>query len=164
MRRGDIASLNQLAAEAASIAQSRMSPNPAMALAGWRDADPAALAALGTIAGRAGAADALAFGAADALMMIHTREAVPHLVKLLSLSDPRLANRAVRGLSLFVNGGPILSGNNVRNMTFLTEGQNREFLDECIAPYVTISPVPPERQGEYTGAWLAWWARRAASF
>lgn len=164
LRRGDIASLNQLAAEVASIARSRTALNPAFAVASWRDADPAALAALGTIAGRAGAADALTFGAADALMMIHTREAVPHLVKLLLLSDPQLANRAVRGLSLFVNGAPILSGNNIRNMAFLTEGQSREFLDEGIAPYVTISPVPPDRQGEYTGAWLAWWARMGANW
>jgi hypothetical protein len=97
-------------------------------------------------------------------MMVHTKDAVPHLVRLLSSTDPQLRNPAIRGLSLFVRGAPILTAENVRAMAYFTEGQNGEYLDEAISPYVTITPVSPTTESEYVSAWSAWWNRMATKW
>jgi len=97
-------------------------------------------------------------------MMVHTKDAVPSLVKLLSSKEPQLRDAAVRGLSLFVKGTPILTPEKARAMAYFAEGQNEEYLDRAISPYVTIAPVPPEREGEYLSAWSAWWDRMATKW
>lgn len=150
--------LAQLASEPAVAVNSRVGHQVALALAAWRGAEPEALAALAKIA-QAPASRFLARPAAQALMMIHTREAIPHLIALLASSDPPVQDAAIRGLSLFVRGAPILSAENVRVMAHLTEDQNPDFLDDAIAPYVSITPVPPGRDSEYVRAWMGWWER-----
>ncbi len=157
IRRQDVQSLIQVAAEARNMTKSRATATASLAILGWRGSDPAGLAALGDIATQADAG--LGSSAAEALMMIHTKDAVPHLVKLLAKSDSQMRNAAIRGLSLFVRGAPILDGPNIRAMTYLAEGQTPEYVDEKISPYITITLVPPDREDEYVKAWLDWWSR-----
>jgi hypothetical protein len=163
IRRQDVQSLTQVAEQASSIAKSKTGTQACLAVNGWRGSDPAALSALSAIALNAGA-DPLHICAAQALMMVHTKDAVPSLVKLLSSKEPQLRDAAVRGLSLFVKGTPILTPEKARAMAYFAEGQNEEYLDRAISPYVTIAPVPPEREGEYLSAWSAWWDRMATKW
>ena len=159
IRRQDVQSLIQVAAEARSITKSRATATASLAILGWRGSDPAGLAALGSIATQADAG--LGSSAAEALMMIHTKDAAPHLAKLLAKPDSQMRNVAIRGLSLFVKGAPILDGPNIRAMAYLAEGQTSEYIDEKISPYITITPVAPDREDEYVKAWLDWWSRMA---
>lgn len=163
IRGEDAQALARVAAEQAAIIKSQAGHQVGFALAGWRNSEPAGLAALGTIA-QAPGGGLLSQSAAQALMMIHTKDAVPHLAGLLTSTDPSLRDAAVRGLSLFVRGAPILSAANLRAMAYLTEGQNREFLDEAIVPYVTITPIPNGKEREYASAWIAWWNRMAGNW
>ncbi len=155
---GDVSALVRISGETSGIAKSYVAAEVGSALAEWYGTDPAGVAALGAIAESTGAGP-LRQQAAEALMRIHTKEAVPAFIKLLASDDPPLRDAAVRGLSLFVRGAPVLSPANVRAMAYFAEGQNKEFLDEGIAPYVTAAPVPSDRWPEYRDAWLAWWAR-----
>jgi hypothetical protein len=108
--------------------------------------------------------DQLSRPAAESLMMIHTRESVPYLVKLLGCADPYVQDAAIRGLSLFVRGAPVITGANLPSMPYLVEGELNEFSDDAISPYVTIIRVPGERTNEYVGAWSAWWGRMSSKW
>ena len=165
IRRQDTGSLTQFAAEAAtlSILRPRATGAAILALIGWRSTDPPGLEALGVIAHLPDWAG-LGQVAAQALMMIHTKEAAPQLAKLLAAKDPQLRQTAVRGLSLFVRGAPVLDGPNVRAMAYLAEGQVSEYVDERILPYITITPAPPGREDEYVKAWQEWWGRMSHKF
>jgi hypothetical protein len=163
IRRQDVQSLTRVAEQAPSVAKSRMGIHACFAVRAWRGSEPAGISALGAIAVAAGA-DPLSRCAAEALMMLHTKDAVPHLVRLLSSAEPHLRDAAVRGLSLFVRGAPILAAENVRAMAYFTEGRNKEYLDGAISPYVTISSVSPEKESEYVIAWSAWWGRMATKW
>ena len=160
LRRQEAQSLMQLAGDALLLSKSRGAPEASMSLAAWRGSDPAGLAALGRIAQEPGAGT-LSWGASQALMMTHTKDAVPHLARLLSVPNKLMQEAAVRGLSLFVRGAPILTGPNVRAMAYLVDEQNPEYVDDKISPYITITPVPSGREDEYVKAWLDWWSRMA---
>jgi hypothetical protein len=153
-----VEALEQLATQIETLAKSAAGYQLVLALATWRGAEPAGIAALGAISGTSDAG-ALGRAAAEALMMIHTRDAVPFLAKLLTRGDPQSLEVAVRGLSLFVRGAPILTPEKVRAMAYFTEAENREFLDSSIAPYVTVTRIPSGREIDYRDAWIAWWAR-----
>lgn len=163
IRRQDVQSLAQFAAQTSLLAKSQVIHPAAAAVAAWRDPDPAGLAALGTISQTAGAYT-LSRSVAQALMMIHTKDTVPHLAKLLSSIDPELRGAAIRGLSFFVKEVPILSAENVRSMAYFAEVENPEYFDETISPYVSIIPVSPEKEAEHVKAWLEWWRRMATRF
>jgi hypothetical protein len=70
----------------------------------------------------------------------------------------------VRGLSLFVKGVPILSAENVRSMAYFGGEEKPEYLDEAIAPYVSVSGVLAKTESNYISAWSAWWTRMAWRF
>ncbi len=163
IRRQSVDALAQFAAQIPALEKSQVAHQAAFAIAAWRSSDPAGIAALGAIA-QSGGAEALRGSAAQALMMIHTRDAIPHLAKLLSSTDPQLRNAAVRGLSLFVKGAPVLSGENVRSVAYFGGEDKPEYLDEAIAPYVSVSGAPAGKESEYASAWSAWWTLMASRF
>lgn len=163
IRRQSVDALAQFAAQIPALEKSQVAYQAGFAIAAWRNSDPAAIAALGAIA-QSGGAEALRGSAAQALMMIHTGEAVPHLARLLSSTDPQLRNAAVRGLSLFVKGVPVLSAENVRSMAYFGGEDKPEYLDEAIAPYVSVSGAPVKTESKYVSAWSEWWTRMAWRF
>ena len=162
VRRQDVKSLIQMAVDARGLSKSRATVPASLAVLGWRRSDPEGLTALGTIATEA--EQNLAWTAAEALMMIHTKDAVPHLVKLLSKPEIQMRNAATRGLSMFVRGVPVLDGPNLRAMAYLAEGDNSGYADDLILPYVTMAPAAPGREDEYVKAWLDWWSRMASKW
>lgn len=161
IRAHDAGSLAHIAAEARTIADSRVNYSVAVAVEEWRSSDPRGLAALGALS-QAKDARVLSAAAASALMRIHTKDVVPFLAVLLSSTDQRLRDFGVRGLSLFVRGAPVVTAENTRAMAYLAGNDGGEFLDSGIAPFVTVAPAPAERETEFVEAWKAWWGRVSA--
>jgi HEAT repeat protein len=131
----------------------------ANALMSWSTSSPEAVRALALLA--RSKTDSGGFGtlAANALLNLHTKEAVPVLVQLLDSEVPSRQEQGVRGLSLFVRGAPVLTPEARRAMGYLLEGEQSEFRDAAIAPYLSITPVPTEQLPEHVAAWKAWWTR-----
>jgi len=162
IRRGDIGLLKQLADQSPAIAQSKLHHHVSFAISAWRNPDAEGLTALGRLATQSGE-NSMTRPAAEALMMIHTKDAVPHLVRLLASKDTVLRGAAIRGLSMFVRGIPILTPENVRTMQYLNEKPS-EYWDPGIAPYVTMIPIPPEKEAAFVNAWTSWSNRMAQKF
>ena len=154
IKRQDVQAIAQLRAELPAILKSKVLHHLALALVAWRSADPESLAVLGGLA-MSSTEDPLRRSAADALMMIHTKTAVPQLAKLLDSKDAGIRGAGIRGLSMFVKGVPVLTPANVQTMQFLKEAPN-EFLDEGIARYVSINNVALENEGEFIFGWKLW--------
>lgn len=158
IRRQDVQSLGQLASETTAIGKAQLTGGIWSGLRAWRNQDPAAVAALGKIV-RTPGATTLISAAAEALMTIHTKDTVPHLASLLTSADPELQNMAIRGLSLFVNGAPVLTADGIRRMAYLTEDRSTGFKDEAVASYVAVGGPPADLRDAYVEAWQAWWTR-----
>lgn len=159
IQRQDVQALAQLRADLPAVLKSKMLHHLALALLAWRSTDPDSLAVLGGLAVSA-TENPLRRSAADALMMIHTKVAVPQLARLLDSKDAGIRGAGIRGLSMFVKGVPVLTPANVQTMQYLKEAPN-EFLDEGIARYVTINNVALEKESEFTFAWKLWLNRHA---
>jgi hypothetical protein len=97
-------------------------------------------------------------------MKVHTKDAAPVLVDLLDSADGYVQDAAIRGLSLLVRGAPVLTGDKIRGMAYLVNEPDPKLLDEGIAPYVTVTPVPVGQIQEYASAWKAWWSRKSANW
>ena len=154
VRRQEVPSIRRVNDNLASLLQSKMLHHLTSALAACRNNDPEALAALGALAASS-PENPLSRYAAEALMRLHSKLAVPYLVKLLEGQNAGMRAFANQGLSLFVSGVPALTPDKVRPMQHLTKPPN-EFLDEEIAPFVLFNSVAPEVEGEFTSAWKAW--------
>jgi hypothetical protein len=155
--------LVQVAEQVGDLSRNLASPHISDGLMAWTNPDPAALSALATIA-HATNGGVFSRHAVDALMKIHTKDAVPLLVGLLGSADAYLQDVAVRGLSLFVRGAPILSGNQVKAMAYLTNRPDPQLLDDGISTYVTVMSVPSGEIQEYVSAWKAWWTRMSSKW
>ena len=86
---------------------------------GWRNADPAALGSLGRIAVRPPTSGPLLKSAIEALTAIHTVETIPWLDKLMDRPETDGQIQAMAGILSFVNGYPIRTAENFRNMSFM---------------------------------------------
>ncbi len=126
-----------------------------MAIEGWRKPDPAAVGALGVLAG-SGRSAGLGLSSARALARIHTLECVPHLALMLDSAQPEARQLAVEGLSLFLNKVPVLDAEATVRMAYLStpaESQRSPFWDLGVAPYLSPLPVPAGRLDEHVVAW-----------
>ncbi len=94
--------------------------------------------------------------------MIHTKGAVYCLLNLLKGSDPAAQDAAIRGLSLFANGVPVLTADAIRRLAHFTTGENSEYVDSAIAPFISVAPVPAEKRAQYVNAWTQWGERMSA--
>ena len=164
IRQGDVRALELASATAEELSKSKVAHVLMGALSGWRqDPSPRAVAALGTFT-EASMPSAFAGSAGEALMHIHSKEAAPFLANLLQSEDSKLQALAIRGLSLFAKGVPVLTASNLQAMAYLADSKPNEFVDDAIKPYVVITPIPSDRESEYRDAWLAWWGRNAAKW
>lgn len=155
--------LTQVADQAAELSKTPASPHITNGLMSWTNTEPAALTALRRLAqGR----DSIAYRSAalSALMKIHTKDTVPVLVEFLDSTDPQLRDTAIRGLSLFVREVPILTPEQTRAVAYLADRGNPELMDQGIAPYVTITPVPVGEMQRYVTAWKDWWIRMSGKW
>lgn len=159
IRRGEIRALTQLADQSSAVDQSKAGHHVRFAVSAWRSSDPEGLAALGRLANDVGGSS-LNHSAAEALMMIHTKGAVPQLVRMLTSKDVALRGMGIRGLSMFVRGVPILTPESIRTMKYLDEKPS-EYWDPGIAPYISITSLPPEREAAFVNAWTSWALRQA---
>lgn len=155
--------LAQVAEQVGGLSSNLASPHIANGLMAWTNPDPTALSALAKIA-QSTNGGRFSRHAVDALMKIHTKDAVPLLAGLLGSADAYLQDAAVRGLGLFVRGAPVLTSTQVKAMAYLTNQPDPELLDEGIAPYITVTPVPSGKIQEYASAWKAWWSRMSGKW
>lgn len=160
IRGKDSAALAQVAAQVKRLATSRSSYQIGLALTGWRGTDSRDVASLAALA----QANVPGFSepALQALMMIHTNGAVPSLLNLLKSPDPAIQDAAIRGLSLFVNGAPVLTEDAVKRLAHFTSAENSDYVDSAIAPFISVAPVPAARRVEYVDAWTQWGTRMSA--
>lgn len=155
--------LTQVADGAAELSRNPASAHITNGLMAWTNTEPAALLALRKLAR---GSDSMSYRSAalGALMKIHTKETVPAFVEFLDSTDPQLQDAAIRGLSLFVRGVPVLTPEQTRAMAYLADRGNPELLDRGIASYVTVTPVPAGEMQRYVTAWKDWWSRMSGKW
>jgi hypothetical protein len=114
----------------------------------FKNSDPAAVNALGRLAGDNSNGMELRIAAASALARVHTRQALPFLAQLLDTPDPTLRTFAVGGLSMFANHVPI--------------GSHEPAAGEW--PWRTDETVAHSAMdGSNVGFWRSWWAANQAA-
>ena len=159
LRGGDPSALAEVAANIDLLPRLTVSSFVISEIYGRRDSDPAAIAHLGRIS--ASSDPYVQRGAADALMRIHTRDALPFLAQLLDGSDPRTRELAIAGFSRFVENLPIETQFNTLN------GQSKQ--PQGPAPYRTPQTDKYSlsmqslagstlTEAEYVQFWKSWWA------
>src|SRR5439155_13110683 len=105
--RGDTGALSQGAKEVSVLSKSRWGGVFVSSFSGFRGKDPAAIRELGCITDASDSPIELRRAAAISLRAVHTKEAVPFLVRLLDSPDKDVRNNALHGLNAFVVGLPI---------------------------------------------------------
>jgi len=153
-------SLQALLAEGDTTALARVSTDPALrrvaaeahafdGLKGYfKNTDPAAVRALGELAGDNSNSMELRIAAASALARIHTRQALPFLAQLLDSPDVNLRVLGVGGLSMFANHVPI--------------GSHEPAAGDW--PWRTEETIAHSgMEGSNVGFWKSWWAANQAA-
>jgi hypothetical protein len=128
----------------------------ANALCQYMNANAAAVAALGAMSASGPARVQIC--AATALRMIHTRETLPYLVRLLDSVNPDQRYEGVAGLASFANSGAIpWEPPLVTDGVATTRAPSPYKTDRTLENFPAIDTF---HQGEakYIGFWKAWWA------
>ena len=126
-------------------------------LQSYFNTDPVGVAALGEIAATAEGSDFIAENAAFALVNIHTRDALPHLARLLDSPNPKVQSLAVSGISAFVQGLPVRKPADAISMAWLKPAEKSGYLTDEVRPYLGMGDLRSDRATETVRFWKAWW-------
>ena len=126
--------------------------------------DPTAVRALGALALRDDAPPGLRGSAVYALRAIHTKETLPALISLLDYKEETVQSYALSGLCLFVRNGPVVNGQSVPSMSWLSSQQPAPFLTPETQPYCSLGGNinPSADLNAYVSFWKSWWSEHRA--
>ena len=159
---GDVSALSEIAANASLIPGLRVRQLLGRTICGARQSAPAVIGALGVLA----ASPDTAVCAADALMYIHTVQTLPLLASLLDSGDTNVRERAIRGLSRFVDNLPVTTRyNTIDAKALVPQGPTPYRTAETDKYSLSIAPLSGARfsEAEYLSFWKSWWAKMKAA-
>jgi len=133
----------------------------------YSNGDPDAVRALGTLALRDPAPDALRQNAAYALRAIHTKEALPALVALLDNKQERIRPYALSGLCLFVRNAPAVNAESVPSMSWMQSRKPAPLLNPETESHCLLGAAPPNGTTDldaYASFWKSWWSEHQSEF
>ena len=127
----------------------------------WRDATPGSVQQLAAFAATAPSGSDIRRAAVRALASIHSRESLPFLASLLSSADRAEQERAVYGMSAFVNGCPMQTRDNVLSMSYLECNQGSSYKNAETSANFGFRPGPPDQEAALVSFWQSWWNSHA---
>ncbi len=127
-------------------------------------ADAEAVRALGALALRDPAELGLRENATYALRAIHTKEALPALVRLLDFKNDRVRPYAISGFCLFVRNAPIVTPESVPSMPWLQSRPPTPLLNSETQHYCMLGGISGQAGDleTYASFWRSWWIEHQA--
>lgn len=121
----------------------------------YRNQDAEGLEAMGVIANNQDAPGYLQRAASFSLRSIHTREALPILVDLLSNANADVRYDAVFGLASYANGFPIATSQNTKPLEYVKSLQDTP--DVQLRDYCPTREQFSKNEERYVTFWRNWW-------
>lgn len=124
------------------------------------DTSPRNVAALGRLATGANIPEQLQFEAAWALQRIHSREAIPYLIRLLDSAHAGVRQFALSGLSLFAENLGVMTQDSIPTMAWLKPVGPTPYRTRETDKFVGYrGRIPSTVHHEYVAFWKSWWAK-----
>jgi len=140
-----------------SISGDRRAHFAASALkAQWRDPTPSAVQEVGAMMVSSSSSSELRDASVRALAAVHTKEALPYLVGLLTSSDHAERAQGVFGLSSFANGCAMQTNDNVTSMSYLRCNQPSAYRTQSTMANFAFG-LPAAKESATIGFWQSWW-------